>query len=117
MTDKEKIQCPDCGAKNAMWHGENDRIITYKGHTRPHRSLGWWCDVCGEGVLGEESNASDYAAYQALIASVDGVKPQGAEREGLSAQSVTPSASCNAPVVPLKAVVPAYPFAISCGTR
>jgi YgiT-type zinc finger domain-containing protein len=116
MNDAEKTDCPVCGAKSAMWHGEKDRVIAYKGHTRAHRSLGWWCDVCGEGVLGEESNASDYAAFQALIASVDGVKPTGAEQKAIGARSVAPSASCTALVMPLKAI-PAHPLAVACGTR
>jgi hypothetical protein len=34
MNDAEKTDCPVCGAKSAMWHGEKDRVIAYKGHTR-----------------------------------------------------------------------------------
>ncbi len=119
MNEKGKIQCPICGAKGAMWHGEKDRTITYKGHTRPHRSLGWWCDACGDGVLGKDSNANDYAAYQALIASVDGVRPQGADRGSISIQSVTQSAFCTTPEVAPESMAraPAYPFAISHGTN
>ena len=71
---EKKLQtqpCPACGCK--MRHKARAETISYKGHERKLRTLGWWCPQCEEGVLSGEALMANELAFQELKADVDGV--------------------------------------------
>lgn len=52
--------CPECGSE--MLYETRADEVTYLGHTRALKTLGWWCSKCGEGILeGPELHARENA--------------------------------------------------------
>ena len=71
---KQKTQtqpCSECGGE--MHYEKRADEVSYQGHTRKLKTLGWWCSKCGEGILdGAALRASEKALLE-LKAEVDGV--------------------------------------------
>lgn len=63
--------CPECGGE--MRYEKHADEVSYLGHVRKIKTLGWWCPTCGEGILdGAALRASEKALLE-LKAEVDGV--------------------------------------------
>lgn len=72
MKTSTKTQpCPGCGGE--MRHEKHDDVLTYKGHTRTIKTLGWWCSSCDEAILSGEPLLAHERAFQKFKAEVDGV--------------------------------------------
>jgi HTH-type transcriptional regulator/antitoxin MqsA len=48
-------------------------VLTYKGHTKTIKTLGWWCTQCGEGILAGDDLLAHEKAFLAFKAGVDQV--------------------------------------------
>ena len=60
MSTKQTQSCPECGGD--MRYEKHADEISYQGHTRTLKTLGWWCSKCGEGILeGPELHARENA--------------------------------------------------------
>lgn len=47
---KQKTQpCPECGGE--MRYEKHADEVSYLGHKRTLKTLGWWCSKCGEAIL------------------------------------------------------------------
>ncbi len=69
---KNKTQpCPECGGQ--MRYGKHADEISYRGHTRTLKTLGWWCGKCREGILDGAALRANEKAFLELKAEVDGV--------------------------------------------
>lgn len=69
---KVKTQpCPECGG--VMRYEKHADVISYRGHEKTIRTLGWWCTKCGEGILTGKPLVAHARALQTLKAEVDGV--------------------------------------------
>jgi YgiT-type zinc finger domain-containing protein len=71
----KKRDCPVCGAHEAMVRETRDTPVTYKGHSRPHKTLTWWCTVCEDGIMEPALLAARERAFVALRAEVDSQPP------------------------------------------
>ena len=63
--------CPECGAE--MRYEKHDDVLTYKGHTRTIKTLGWWCTRCGEGIIEGKPLLAHEKAFLKFKAEVDHV--------------------------------------------
>lgn len=63
--------CPECGGD--MQHERREDALTYKGHTKKVKTLGFWCSSCGEAIFTGDALERRELAFQELKASVDGV--------------------------------------------
>lgn len=63
--------CPECDGE--MRHEKHEDVLTYKGHTRTIKTLGWWCTACDEAILSGEPLQAHERAFQKFKAEVDGV--------------------------------------------
>ncbi len=63
--------CPECGGTMRYTTG-NDQL-TYKGQSRIIKTLGWWCQDCGEGILTGEPLREHEKAFLSFKAEVDRV--------------------------------------------
>src|SRR3954469_9125895 len=69
---KQKTQpCPECGAE--MRHEKRSDEVSYLGHKRALKTLGWWCSKCTEAILEGASLRAREKAFVDLKAEVDGV--------------------------------------------
>ena len=72
MAKQAKTQaCPECGG--TMRYERHDDVLTYKGHSRTIKTLGWWCAKCGESILSGTPLKAHSKAFLKLKADVDGV--------------------------------------------
>jgi HTH-type transcriptional regulator / antitoxin MqsA len=68
--------CPECGG--VMKYEKHSDVLTYKGHERTIKTLGWWCTQCGEGILSGEPLLAHARAFQQFKSEVDHVLgPEG----------------------------------------
>ena len=69
---KQKTQpCPECGGE--MRYEKHADEVTYLGHKRALKTLGWWCSKCGEAILEGTALRAREKAFLELKAEVDGV--------------------------------------------
>jgi HTH-type transcriptional regulator/antitoxin MqsA len=47
--------------------------VSYQGHTRKLKTLGWWCSKCGESILEGAALHATEKAFLELKAEIDGV--------------------------------------------
>jgi len=71
MSTKKTQPCPECGGE--MRYEKHADEISYQGHTRRLKTLGWWCSKCGEGIVGGAALRANEKAFLELKAEVDGV--------------------------------------------
>jgi HTH-type transcriptional regulator/antitoxin MqsA len=72
MPKRAKTQpCPECGG--VMRYEKRPEVLEYKGHERTIKTLGWWCDECGEGILSGDALKAHEHAFLEFKADVDGV--------------------------------------------
>jgi YgiT-type zinc finger domain-containing protein len=62
--------CLDCGG--TMRYGHGDDILGYGGHERVIKTLGWWCNGCGEAIFMGAPLVTHEKALQELKAEIDG---------------------------------------------
>lgn len=63
--------CPECGGE--MRYEKHADEVSYLGHVRKIKTLGWWCSKCGEGILDGAALRASEKAFLELKAEVDGV--------------------------------------------
>lgn len=69
---KVKTQpCPECGGE--MHFQKHADELEYQGRKRTLRTLGWWCESCGEAIFDGEALRAREKAFLELKAEVDGV--------------------------------------------
>jgi HTH-type transcriptional regulator/antitoxin MqsA len=69
---KHKIQsCPECGGE--MRYEKRADEVSYLGHTRKLKTLGWWCSKCDEAILDGAALRAREKEFLDLKAEVDGV--------------------------------------------
>lgn len=69
---KQKTQpCPECGGE--MRYEKHADEVSYLGHKRALKTLGWWCAKCGEAILEGAALRAGEKAFLELKAEVDGV--------------------------------------------
>ncbi len=71
MSTKNTQPCPECGGE--MRYEKHADELSYQGHTRTVKTLGWWCSKCGEGILDGAALRANEKAFLELKAEVDGV--------------------------------------------
>jgi HTH-type transcriptional regulator/antitoxin MqsA len=71
MSKKKTQACPECGS--TMRHEKRTDEVTYLGHARTLKTLGWWCSSCDEAILEGDALRSRERAFLELKAAVDGV--------------------------------------------
>src|SRR5476651_1343380 len=71
--NKIKIEhCPFCG-KESYYHQSKLMTLAYKSHSISVQQPGYWCDACGEGVIGGEDRKATQKELQAFRAKIDGL--------------------------------------------
>ncbi len=69
---KPKTQpCPECGGE--MRYQKHADEVSYLGHKRTLKTLGWWCSKCGEAILEGTALRAREKSFLELKAEVDGV--------------------------------------------
>lgn len=68
--------CPVCGS--VMVYERRDDLIEYRGHERTIKTLGFWCNNCGEGILTGKPLLASEKAYLAFKAEVDELERRAA---------------------------------------
>ena len=71
MTKPKTQPCPECGGE--MRFEKRPDEVSYQGHTRTLKTLGWWCSKCGESILEGDALRASERAFLELKAEVDGV--------------------------------------------
>jgi len=72
MTKKIKTQaCPMCSGTMTFKRDSDD--VEYRGHRKAHKSLGWWCNKCGEAIFDGLSLMAREKVFQQLKAEIEGV--------------------------------------------
>jgi HTH-type transcriptional regulator / antitoxin MqsA len=64
--------CPFCG-KESYYHQTKPMTLRYKSHPITIKQPGYWCDKCGEGVIGGEDRKATQKELLALRAKIDGL--------------------------------------------
>lgn len=64
--------CPFCGNKSYS-HQTKSMTLRYKSHPITVKQPGYWCDECGEGVIGGEDRKETQKELQTLRAEIDGL--------------------------------------------
>lgn len=72
MKKFEKIPCPFCG-KKSYYHQVKPMNLRYKGQTTTVQQPAFWCDECGEGVIGDEDRRATQKELQEFKARIDGL--------------------------------------------
>lgn len=68
---KNKIEnCPFCG-KESYYHQTKPITLKYKSTFIRVKQPGYWCDECGEGVIGGEDRKATQKEFQTLRAQID----------------------------------------------
>ncbi len=71
MSTTKTQPCPECGGE--MRYEKHADELSYQGHTKSLKTLGWWCSKCGEGILDGAALRANEKAFLELKAEVDGV--------------------------------------------
>ena len=71
MSKLKTQPCPECGGE--MRYEKHNDELSYLGHVRKIKTLGWWCSKCGEGILDGAALRASEKAFLELKAGVDGV--------------------------------------------
>lgn len=71
MSKLKTQPCPECGGE--MRYEKHADQVSYEGHTRKLKTLGWWCLKCGESILEGAALRASEKAFLELKAEVDGV--------------------------------------------
>lgn len=69
---KKLEHCPFCGIE-AYRHQTKSMTLRYKSKTITVKQPGYWCDKCGEGVIGGDDRKATQKALQAFRAKIDGL--------------------------------------------
>jgi len=64
--------CPFCG-KKSYYHQTKSMTLRYKSTPITVKQPGFWCDECGEGVIGGEDRKTTQRELQTLRAEIDGL--------------------------------------------
>ena len=67
-----KQHCPFCGEKT-YYHQTKPMTLFYKGQSITTDQPGFWCDSCGEAVIGGKDRKATQKVLQAFRARVDGL--------------------------------------------
>lgn len=70
MKKPEVNFCPFCG-KKSYYHQTKKMQLHYKSHGITVNQPGYWCDQCGEGVIGGEDRKATQKELQAWRAKID----------------------------------------------
>lgn len=70
MKRNEIERCPFCGCKS-YYHQTRSMKLRYKSHPITVQQPGYWCDECGEGVIGGEDRKATQKELQMLRAQID----------------------------------------------
>lgn len=72
MASKKKgLRCPECGGAMVL-ETRTDRV-EYKGHSKPVRVRGYWCQRCPEAVFEGDALEKRERAFYELRSEVEGV--------------------------------------------
>jgi HTH-type transcriptional regulator / antitoxin MqsA len=71
MSKLKTQPCPECGGQ--MRYEKHADEVSYLGHQRKLRTLGWWCSKCGEAIFEGAALQAREKAFLELKAEVDGV--------------------------------------------
>lgn len=74
MTKIKIEDCPFCG-KESYHHQTKSMTLHYKSYPIIVKQPGYWCDECGEGVIGGEDRKTTQKELQSLRAGIDGLLP------------------------------------------
>jgi HTH-type transcriptional regulator/antitoxin MqsA len=80
MNIRKPETCPFCG-KEAYYHQTKLMTLHYKSTPITANQPGYWCDECGEGVIGGEDRKATQKELQSLRAQVDGLLTPDAIKE------------------------------------
>lgn len=69
---KQVEHCPFCG-KKSYHHQIKSMTLRYKSHPITIKQPGYWCDECGEGVIGGEDRKATQKELQAFRSHIDGL--------------------------------------------
>lgn len=72
MNKKNAEDCPFCGNKS-YYHQTKSMTLRYKSTPITVEQPGFWCDECGEGVIGGNDRKATQKELQALRAEIDGL--------------------------------------------
>lgn len=72
--NKKTEPCPFCG-KKYYHHQTKLMTLSYKNTPITVKQPGYWCDKCGEGVIGGEDRKATQKILQSLRARIDGLLP------------------------------------------
>jgi len=72
MNKNNAEHCPFCGNKS-YYHQTKPMTLLYKSTPITVKQPGFWCDECGEGVIGGEDRKATQKELQALRAEIDGL--------------------------------------------
>ena len=72
MNKKKTEHCPFCGNKT-YYHQTKSMTLQYKSIPITVNQPGFWCDKCGEGVIGGEDRKATQKELQTLRAEIDGL--------------------------------------------
>lgn len=64
--------CPFCG-KKSYYHQTKSMTLRYKSTPITVKQPGFWCDECGEGVIGGDDRKTTQKELQTLRAEIDGL--------------------------------------------
>lgn len=66
--------CPFCG-KKSYHHQTKSMTLRYKSRPITIKQPGYWCDECGEGVIGGADRKATQKELQAFRSRIDGLLP------------------------------------------
>ncbi len=72
MKKTKNDHCPFCGKKE-YYHQAKPMTLHYKKKALTVDQPGFWCDACGEGVIGGEDRKATQKKLQAFRSKVDGL--------------------------------------------
>lgn len=74
MNKNHAEHCPFCG-KKSYYHQTKMMTLRYKSTPITVKQPGFWCDICGEGVIGGDDRKATQKELQTLRAQIDGLLP------------------------------------------
>lgn len=72
MKKNNAEHCPFCGNKS-YYHQTKPMTLRYKSSSITVEQPGFWCDECGEGVIGGDDRKATQKKLQTLRAQIDGL--------------------------------------------